>query len=380
MQKFFSTRTRTRLSALILFCLFIGLGVLLVPRQPTRFPDFVAQSPSPTGLKAFYTLLKNNIPNTGIWEKPVQALPQGASGQLMIMAEPTNPPSPSELTQWIKWMDSGNQVWLIMRNPQGFFDLKTRPAKTSGQTGTLQGFDAWQVTYQASIQSNVRLIPQAQDHVLLKDQAGVAAISRKYGKGELTVLLAPEWLTNDSILQHDNFKLIMPFVTRSKPRIIWFNDYIHGYSNLPSILGVYPDWMLILLAEFSLASLLWLWYKGKRFGPLRTPREAMVRFGDERIHALAAWYEGEKFYQQSLSDQLEFLHQALQARWGISANLRGQDFLEAAAKHIPANRRDRWLGNWQQLQAALSEPKISPQVYLKYAQLLDEMQKEVEMP
>ena len=372
-----NSKTRRWLGVFLGLCLFIGLGIILRPQEPTQYPGYVSASPSPSGVKAFYTLLNKNFTQVETWKKPAQALPPSASRQLMIMVEPSAALNSNEVKQYTKWMEAGNRLWLLVRSPQGLFNLQTSQSGHSTQTETLAGSEEWQGAYQATLETDVRLVPESRDRILLKDRRGVIALSRAYGKGELMVLLAPEWVTNGTILQQDNLQLVLPFITRADPKVIWFNDYIHGYHDLPGVIGVYPEWFLVLLCQFALVFLLWLWYKGKRFGSIQTPREWVVRFGDERIRAIAAWYERGRFYRESLEIQAEFLRQAVQARWGIPASLQGPEFIEAVTPRLPPAQQKQWLQNWQELTESYTH-KISQQAYLNYSKLLDEMQKEVE--
>ncbi|AFQ45239.1 DUF4350 domain-containing protein [Desulfosporosinus meridiei] len=368
--------------------LFIGLGIAFLPQGPTQYPKYVTESPSPSGIKAFYTLLEKEFPQVETWQKPAQTLPFLTSRQLMIIVEPSTPFNSSQLEQWIKWMEAGNQLWLLDRNPKGLFHLETSLIDPAANPDTnvdinqeanlhssVEGFEEWKGTHLATLETTVRLEAESEDHVLLKDQQGIIALSRVYGQGELMVLLAPEWLTNSLILQEDHLQLVLPFIVRADPQVIWVNEFVH--SNSPSGLGVYPEWFVLLLTQGLISFLLWLWYKGKRFGSIRTPREWVVRFGDERIRALAAWYERGKFYKESLEIQDEFLRHAVQERWGIQANLSGSEFIEATLQRLPMAKQQQGLQTWSELKKA-NPDKISLKLFLKWSKFLDDMQKEVE--
>ncbi|MHB8126109.1 MAG: DUF4350 domain-containing protein [Desulfitobacteriaceae bacterium] len=379
---FWNHKTWTWLGILLGLSLFIGLGIILAPQNPTQYPAYLTESPSPTGVKAFYTLLDKNFAQLEIWKKPAGSLLPSASGQLMIIVEPSTHFGPTETAYWTKWLKAGNRLLLVAHYPQGIFSGKFAPTTTpTGKNTTpiesLTGSEEWNGTYQAVLETDVRLVPEPKDRILLNDQLGVVALSRVYGQGELMVLLAPEWMTNGMILQQDHFKLVFPFILRADPKVIWFNDYVHGNSNLPTVLRVYPEWFLVLLAQVSVTCLLWLWYKGKRFGSIQTPREEVVRFGDERIRAIAAWYERGRFYKESLLIQDNFLRQTVQERWGILANLEEQEFIETAILRMPPELQKQWLQNWRELKEGFSN-KISHQAFLKWSKLLDDMQKEVE--
>lgn len=382
--------TRIWIGVFLGICLFIGLGMFFMPQNPTQYPKYVTESPSPSGVKAFYTLLEKDFAQVEKWKKPAQALPILAARQLMIIVEPTTPLDSNEIEQWINWMEAGNQLWLLDRNPKGLFHLETSlispetiletTLETNPETSplsTVLGSEEWNGTHLATLETTARLVETSEDHVLLKDQHGVIALSRVYGQGELMVLLAPEWLTNGMILQQDHLQLILPFILRADPKLIWFNDFVHSNTNLPTMLRVYPEWFLVLIAQGFISFLLWLWYKGKRFGSVRTPREWVVRFGDERIRAIASWYERGKFYQESLAIQVEFLRHAVQERWGIQSNLGGPEFIESTLQRMPPDKQQQGLQTWRELKKA-NPDKITLKIFLKWSKLLDDMQKEVE--
>lgn len=390
---FQSSRTRIRIGFFLGVCL-ISLGILLTPHGPTQYPAYLTESPSPSGVKAFYTLLEKNFTQVGSWKKPVQALPVLASRQLMIIVEPSVPLNSGEIEQWTKWLEAGNDLWLLDRNPKGLFHLQTSlpgsetaaetGSETNGETNptsgpivTISGSEEWQGTYHATLETEARLVAESKDQVLLQDKHGVIALSRAYGQGKLMVLLAPEWLTNGLILDQDHLRLVLPFISRADPQVIWFNDFVHRNNNLPTALRVYPEWFQVLLTQGLIGFLLWLWYKGKRFGSIKTPREWVVRLGDERIRAVASWYERGKLYQESLAIQSEFLYHAVQERWGIPSNLAEPEFIEAAIRRMPSDKQQQWLQTWREFKKTYT-PKVSRKAFLKCSKLLNDLQKEVE--
>src|SRR5699024_5285501 len=98
---------------------------------------------------------------------------------------------------------------------------------------------------------------------------------------------------------------------------IYFDEYIHQSGNALSFTALYPNWLLMIGFQAFLFTILWLWYKGKRFGTVIIPREATIRFSDERIKALAAWYKRGRLYYDSFVMQADYLRILLQERWGV---------------------------------------------------------------
>ena len=361
--------------------LFVGLGTLIIPHKPTPYPPFLTESSAPSGVKAFYTLLANRYDQVGIWKKPVEDLPYLSSNQLMIIAEPFNTLDNKELQQWIDWVKAGNRIWFLDDNPKGYFPFKTTWAEEeqTDSVRTIYGSNELKGRfYQAEIHTNIRLISEPKDQILLRDQSGILAMSRMYGKGEIMVLLTPDWMTNDLILNQDHLELILPFIQHANSDIIWFNDFVHGNESRLTLFELYPEWFLFFFIQGAIALLLWLWYKGKRFGPIHTPREWTVRFGDERIRAIAAWHERGGFYQESLSTQVEFLKTLLQEKWGIPTTGEVENYHKILQRYLSPDQQKQWLLDWQELKSILETGKISHKDYLKWSLRLENMRKEVE--
>lgn len=365
------------MSIIILLILFFGLGSLLIPNQKTEYPEFFAESPSPTGIKAFYSFLKNQQSEVQVWERPVEQLPSKATKQLMLMIEPNTMFNKGEQEKWIEWMERGNDLWLITQYPEGYFDIKTE-LKESRKDSQIKRVRTENGSFQAMIESDLRLVPKAGDEKSIDDTLGPIALTRSYGKGKLTVLLTPEWFQNEHIIEYDHLQLVLPLLNDHRPKTVWFNEYIHGYQSQLAIIEAYPKWFLLIFAQVALLVLLWIWYRGKRFGPAETPREWVVRFGDERIKAQAVWYQKGEFYQETLSHQLEYLRLILQEKWGIPVNMEPKDFIELTKRRLPSNKQSRWEQNWSELIDLSRLKKISHKQFLTGSKLIDDMRKEVQ--
>lgn len=382
-----SSRNLERRTWPVIGSVFLLIAVLIfifAPQQPKAYPPYVANSASPTGIKAWQTYLKNHFQQVSLWKKPVQALNDSSSGQLMIIIEPSLQLSTEEAAAWTGWLAGGNTLWLLASNPDGVFALETAAAEDPGGNANktmprkVTGYAEFEGGYQAVVDTGFRLRPGSADQVLLEDSAGVLAISRRYGQGKLMVLLCPQWLTNESLLENDHLALVLPFPAKAKPNLIWFNEYLHGYRGTEALFDPYPGWYLIILLQSAIALLLWLWRQGRRFEPARIPREMAVRFGDERIRALAAWYERGGFYKESLLIQEEYLHQTIRNKWGISEKSEDQEYEAKARRQIKKDFVDLWLQYWRQTKELAPAAKVSAKHYLRWSNRLAFMQREVE--
>ncbi len=372
-------KKRSWIPLLFAIILFIGIGTIILPKKTTPFPPYLTESPSPTGTKAFYSFLEEHNNQVSIWKKPSESLPSLSTPQLMLMIEPSYPFNPMETEDWIQWLEEGNRIWLITDNPTDYFPLETTfyVEEESIKVGTITGMNTMSGSYQGRIETATRLLPDLGDQVLLEDYSGVIALSRKYGKGELMVLLTPNWLTNGAILEHDHVKMILPFIQQNEHGVIWFNEFIHGSTNQPPIVEIYPEWFLLLLAQGIVILLLWLWYKGKRFGSIETPREWIVRFGDERIRAIASWNERGGFYKESLLTQEEYLRHRMQEKWGIPSNLENAKLLDTLRNRLSQEKLKQWRIYWNDFQRVRIATKITPKAYVQWSKRFEEMQKEV---
>jgi hypothetical protein len=359
----------------ILLILFFGLGTLLIPNKQTDYPDFISQSPSPTGVKALYTFIENQQKQVQVWESPVEQLPK-ASIQFMLLIEPPMF-SEEEQEKWIKWMKRGNDLWLIAKYPEDFFDAKTNKVE-SAKNSPIKQIQTNDGSYEASVETSLRLVPKAGDEIIFEDASGPIAITRSYGKGELTVLLTPEWFQNKNILKNDHLPLILALFERVDPEVVWFNDYIHGFNSQFAILEAYPEWFILSFAQVALFVLLWIWSKGRRFGPVETPREWVVRFGDERIKAQAVWYQKGEFYQETVEQQLEYLRLIIQEKWGISANSETREFIDLTKRRLPLSKQHKWENDWSEINIITNTEKVSHKQFLKCSKLIDDIRKEVQ--
>jgi hypothetical protein len=361
---------------ILLFILFFAFGSLLIPNKPTEFPPYIANSPSPTGVKAFYTLLENQYEQVQVWKRPVEQLPSNIDSQLMIMIEPDTMLNRDEQGFYKEWMEQGNNILLITEHPEGYFDIETDLTDAASQK--IKTVHSDKRAFEAEIATNARLILGSKDTGLLKDRFGPVGMTRTYGEGKLIVFLAPEWVQNETILKNDHLEILLQILEQSNTNYIWVNDYIHGFQSKFAILEAYPGWFLLLFAQVALLLLLWLWSKGMRFGPIETPREFVVRFGDERIIAQANWYKRGEFYQEALGQQIEYLKLIIQEKWAIPANISNQDFAEITARRLPLDKQSWWKENWTEIHHLSMEQKVSHKQFLMWSKTIDDMRKEVQ--
>ena len=368
------SKGKTWIWLIILLVLFLTISYFSFSPKPKVYPGFVSDSPSPTGVKAFYTYLKKET-DVKTWNHSPDMLPKSEEKQLLIMVEPSFNPDTKLMAEYVNFMKAGNTILLFQTNPKGMFDVDTvfTEQKTSQNV-----YDQSHKLYRAEVRSQIRLQKTNQDGVLLNNRKETIALNRPYDKGHLIVSIAPEWMTNGNILKKDHLPLLLYLLNEGKPETILFDEYIHGGENASSIMTVYPMWFLLLVLQGTILMLFWLWLKGKRFGPIFTPREESVRFSDEGIQAIAAWYMRGKRYHDSLVIQADYVKLLLQERWHIPYSREWQDltgYFEKKWIRMPASEIKSFLNG---LITVLEKEKISKQEYLLWSRRLEQLRKEVE--
>lgn len=339
----------------------------------------MSDSPAPTGVKAFYIYMKKEMDGK-VWSYSPDLLSKSNSKQLLVIVEPFFTPDQQETGEYIDFMEAGNTIVLLKNNPQGMFGLKTGPYQESPSTArdSLNVVDQHSHSYEAEIHSTIRLLPNEKDQILLKDSAGAVALKRNYGKGQLITTIAPEWLTNEKLLNYDHLPLVLNLVKEGNPESILFDEYLHTGKNKIARVTVYPMWFLLLLFQGILLTSLWLWLKGKRFGPIYTPREESIRFSDEGIQALTAWYLRGKRYQDSIRIQADYVKQMLQEQWRIPYSTKWKDSIDVMEKKWKQMSRREISSFLNDLEGLLEKEKISRQEYLLWSRKLDRLREEVD--
>ncbi|MEH7123182.1 DUF4350 domain-containing protein [Bacillus sp. JJ1773] len=372
------SKGRAWIYLLVMLILFTLISYFSFSPEPMHYPNYVTDSPSPTGVKALYTYLGKEK-KVKKWSHAPNLLNNGEKDQLLIMAEPYFFPKNEELQAYINFMEAGHTILLLKKNPKGMFDLTTAPISGESSSG-----DAAEVysrdgnNYRAEISSTVRLQTNQQDEILLSDQAGTIAVKRPFGEGQLIVSIAPEWMANEKILDFDHTTLLSVLLTEEDAHTILFDEYIHGGENAAKLSVLYPKWFLLLMLQGILIAVLFLWHKGKRFGPIYSPREETVRFSDESLQALSAWYIRGRRYHDSLLIQADYVKLLMQERWGIPYGKRWMDlsdFLERKWINMPRNEIQTFLLG---LSTILANEKVNKQEYLLWSRKLDRLKKEVE--
>ncbi|MGN7298003.1 DUF4350 domain-containing protein [Ferdinandcohnia sp. SAFN-114] len=371
-------KTKVWIPLIGLIALLLLFTYFIESHNPKAYPHYVSDSPSPTGVKAIYTYL-NDDNTVKRWSHSPNLLTKQDEKQVLIMVEPYFTPEQEEMNGYLDFIEAGNKLILFKSNPKGMFDIKTLPADIDpflDEAITIK--DKNGVEFDAFFQATARIIPSENEKVLLKDEAGVIATSQKMGEGELITTITPEWMLNGNLSDYDHIPLVLSLIEDKEASIYYFDEYVHGPKNASNLTTLYPSWFLVLLLQGGLIVLLWIWNRGKRFGQVIVPREENVRFSDEGIQALSAWYIRGRYYHESLNIQADYVKQLIQEKWGFPSH---RDWTDLSSKltHRWSKKNESDVKQYLiKLTKILQNEKLTKQDYLIWSRNLDELRKEVE--
>ncbi|GAA4060441.1 DUF4350 domain-containing protein [Amphibacillus indicireducens] len=357
-----------------LFSLLIVASYYLTEPALEEYPAYRVDSPAPDGTKGFYqSLAELNYPVERFTQHPKQ-LDYGTETATFLF----NPPllmEQSLVEHYLAYVQSGGTLFLITDQATDLFGLKISPIDLIDDESTVTVNDQ---TYQARLNSWLRLLPEANDRVLISDDYGVIALSQSYGAGEMIQIIEPSWFSNQLILENDHLALIADRFDLSNYQQIYFETYHYLAETSLSVLDVTPD-PIILFSLISLTiGLLFIWLKGKRYGPARGLREQDVRFGDERIRALANWQIKGQNYHEGLTTQVDYLKFAIFERTGIPVTASKQDY-QQALERLLVKQTDKSIRAFiDQLDAMLNSGRVNKQEFLEWSNRIDQIRREVE--
>ncbi|WP_226670250.1 DUF4350 domain-containing protein [Metabacillus litoralis] len=363
----------------ILLLIFFLSSYFLSSEKPKYYPNYVSNSPAPNGTKAFYTYLENEMTSVARWSQPPNLLPKTDNhNQVLIMIEPTFVPSTEEMEAYMNFIERGNSIILFSKNPKGFFDINVKNDESLFPDGTI--LDEKGNKYSAEVNSSITLESYSGDEILLHSEYdGVLALKRSYGDGELLVANTPEWLMNGEITKGDHTSLLLTLFNKVDGNSYLFDEYVHGQQNSSSFFSIYPRWFLVLLLQGMIITILYLWYRGKRFGPILVAREETVRFSDERIKAIAAWYIRSRNFRDSLMIQADYVKLLLQENWSIPYSRAWEDINNDLEKKWKNSFTKDEIANFLDgLTNVLTKEKVTKQEYLFWSKKLEHLRKEVE--
>ncbi|MEJ8544435.1 DUF4350 domain-containing protein [Brevibacillus borstelensis] len=370
-----AVKSRLVLGAAIL--LFLLAGIMLLKPSSQSYSAYVSFSPNPNGIKAVIELLGQKREAIKEWKKPTGFLPEGTS-QAMLLVEPYSLQE-EEQEELLQWVEKGNDLFVFQRKPEGWEDADLSASLVGQYRSEKQKVDSSLLASPGFGQAETewRLDPSDEMEPLLSDEKGILAGRRQVGEGTVSLFLVPEWLTNGRIMELNHFELIWPYL-QGDWSVVWIDEYHHGYQQRPGILAIYPDWLIVSLAQLAIALLFFIWRQGKRFGPVYTLREWTVRRGDETLLAISSWYERRRLSSDALQIREAYLRQLLADRWGLHKGTTDYEIVRTAESHWTAQEAGKLSHALALLEGAKQDRHYTTKRLVADSRLLDDVTKRLE--
>jgi hypothetical protein len=324
---------------LLLITSFILLAfvISLVTLSPSEDEGNQVQYPSsylssPGGALAAYTLLEKLDADVQRWDRAPAELPQDCENCVLILADPTDEPTPEDKAALNDFVARGNRVLFTGQGLPSFFEACSAALLS-------QPYDVATQTYHANIPgifsrdaATISLKPEAlwppgdsPALPLYGDLDSPAVVARPLGRGRILWWAAPTPLTNAGIRSEKNMDLFLDAVSApapgydASPQIFW-DEYFHGERNsLWSYVAETPlPWGLLQLAGLGVVVFFTF---GRRSGPIVKPAKVSRLAPLEFVDTLGGLYERAKASAAAVSVVYQQFRSALIRQLRLPVNV-----------------------------------------------------------
>jgi hypothetical protein len=267
--------------------LLIGAGILVVvlafatalltPARMggrTGFPS--TYSTSWDGAKAGYLLLEELGYDVKRWDRAPTELEGDAKGQILILANPFQPPTSEDVAALRRFLERGGCIVVTGDDATDFLPGGQKFDETDAAAGETK-FPALLPSPLTSGAPEISMATPNDWHPARVDQIAVygnrdtaAVVTYSVGKGTIVWWGSPSPLTNRGIQEPGNLALLLNSIGGTKGRQILWDEYFHGArGDFGSYFGRTPlPWVF---AQLGFLLLFVLVTYSRRYGTIRMP-------------------------------------------------------------------------------------------------------------
>jgi hypothetical protein len=330
--------------------LFIGGGLLLVlliasvvlapPTDTFNSPVPSTYSAQSDGAEAAYRLLSKLHYPVRRWESSPTELDAGSGNILLILAEPSQPPSATERRVLVNFVLHGGHVLFTGANIQSYFpEANVAPERAH----------SWE-SFTPNIPSvltrgaqHVSIHPRAYWGKLGASQLSIygesgspAVVSWLLGDGEIVWWAGSTPLTNAGITREDNLAFFLNAVTNwsaDESYKIYWDEYFHGQrSSLWSYVAKTSlAWSVLQIALLAAAVLFTF---SRRSGPIYVPAEVSRLSPLEFVDTLGGLYERAGAASSAISVSYLRLRSVLARQLGLASSTSNAELALAAEQRL----------------------------------------------
>lgn len=271
------------------------LSAARVYYAPTA-PPLSTYGTDPGGMAALYRYLAASGVQVARLEQ-FDDLPQPGDSVIVESGALLRRPTGERVRRLEDWVSSGGLLLLVSDTPNPFHQMSgTQPYGAARETKVIaspeQPTRKTRGVRTVSLAAGTALSPVPADAVVsMSTSEGPSLLSRRVGRGTVVVLADQHAFSNAGIRERDNLALALSMLLSGGRRTVHFDEYHHGYASSGGAWGALPPSVRISLAGLVLATAVFLYARGRRFGPPVAVVAEPPRSPLEYVESLAGLFE-----------------------------------------------------------------------------------------
>jgi hypothetical protein len=203
--------------------------------------------------------------------------------------------------------------------------------------------------------------------VLLRDTVGPRITARRVGRGSVIWMADSSFLSNGRIGEEDNqvlaVNLLASALSEARGKRAIYDEFHYGWGRRETgwtvlagmLFTTPPGWTVLSL---TLAGILYLLYRGRRFGTRRAPEKPHRRSKLEYVHSIGATYRHAGTHRLTFNLVFDWCRRRLARKAGVPASASSHNLAVALARLTggPADRHETFLNTCE---AAAAAPRLS---------------------
>lgn len=332
---------RTILIGAAFFVLILAIATaLLTPSRRagrTGYPS--SYSTTWDGAKAAYLVLEDLGYNVRRWDQPPTELQGQADRQVLILANPLQPPSSEEATALRRFLERGGRIVATGAVafeflPGGQFFVESDGVEGESNFPALLPSPLTWGAAEISMAPPINWHPPTADEIAVYGSDDTAAVlTYSVGRGTVVWWGSPSPLTNRGIKEPGNLALLLNSVGGREGRQIFWDEYYHGaHGDFFSYVGHTPlPWVL---AQLGLLFVFILATYSRRYGTIRIPRKQSRLHPLEFVDTLGDLYTSAHAGSAAVRVAYQRLRYQLTRQLGLTGNVTVAELARAASQTL----------------------------------------------
>jgi hypothetical protein len=324
----------------ILFTILVVLAAMVAHPQNSG----IAAAPSTysaswDGAEGAFLLLQQLGYNVSRWEQSPAALPQDSNNKVLILADPTEPPSEEERYDIIEFLEKGGKVIATGAAASEFLPNASQFAE-GNPIDTKEAFDALLPSPIVRGAAQITMAPpedwapaSVRQVVVYGDDSTAAVITYQFGKGQVIWWAAPTPLTNGALLDSGNLAFFLNCVGPPGQAAIFWDEYFHGVRG--SLVDFFMHTPVVWAAvQFALVFLAILATYSRRLGPIRAPATQSRLSPLEFVDTLGDLYLSAHVSAAAVGIAYQRLRFTLTRKLGLPMDISSKELASAASTSL----------------------------------------------